>query len=116
MAVAPVHPAGLSEETKRLLAGSSLENLGQLRDRLRDEGMPESVVRDLIEQRLWNARRERLEAADPAKKRPWWQQFPEPLPGDDIRMGKLEQKERADYKRRIGACLLHPPRAYSRRV
>jgi len=101
LAVAPAHPVGLSEETKRLLAGSSLENLGQLRDRLRAEGMPESVVRDLIEQRLWNARRERLEAADPAKKRPWWQQFPERLPGDDIRMGRLEQQERADYKRRI---------------
>jgi len=101
MAVTPAHPAGLSEETKRLLAGSSLENLGQLRDRLREEGLPESVVRDVIEQRLWKAQRGKLDAADPAKKRPWWQQVSERIPGDDVKMGRLESQTIADYKRRM---------------
>ena len=100
-ATAPVHSAGLSEETKRLLAGDGLENLDRLRDRLRAEGLPESIVRDVIEQRLWKAQRAKLDAADPGKKRPWWQQVSERLPGDDVRMGRLEQQERAEYKRRI---------------
>lgn len=65
---------GLSEETKRLLA--------VLRDRLRAEGLRESIVRDVVSGRLWTERQAKLDAADPIKKRPWWQQTREQLPGD----------------------------------
>lgn len=83
---------GISDETKRLLAEESAERLDELRDRLRAEGLPESVVRSVVEQRLWQARQLRLDAADPNKKRPWWQRMSGHLPGDDVRMARLEEK------------------------
>jgi hypothetical protein len=85
---------GLSDETKRLLTQENVEHLDQLRDRLRAEGLPESIVRSVVEQRLWQARQIRLDAADPSKKRPWWQQISGHLPGDDVRMARLEEKLR----------------------
>jgi hypothetical protein len=85
---------GLSDETKRLLTQENVEHLDQLRDLLRAEGLPESIVRSVVEQRLWQARQIRLDAADPGKKRPWWQQISGHLPGDDVRMARLEEKLR----------------------
>lgn len=85
---------GLSDETKRLLAQESIEHLDQLRDRLRAEGLPESIVRSVVEERLWQARQLQLDAADPNKKRPWWQRMSGHLPGDDVRMARLEEKLR----------------------
>lgn len=85
---------GISDETKRLLADDGVSRLDELRDRLRAEGLPESIVRSVVEQRLWQARQAQLDAADPRKKRPWWQQTVNHLPGDDVRMARLEEKLR----------------------
>jgi hypothetical protein len=85
---------GLSDETKRLLTQENVEHLDQLRDRLRAEGLPESVVRSVVEERLWQACQLRLDAADPNKKRPWWQRMSGHLPGDDVRMARLQEKLR----------------------
>ena len=93
--------AGLSEETKRLLAETGTEDLAVLRDRLRAEGLPESIVRDVVSGRLWAERQAKLDAADPIKKRPWWQQTREQLPGDDVRMSRLGERLRFECLSRI---------------
>lgn len=100
-AVAPVMSTGLSAETRRLLAQAGVDNLELLRDRLRAEAVPELVVQNLLEQRLWRDRQAKLDAADPVRKRPWWQQVRDPLPGDDVRMGRLEQQLRFDLQARM---------------
>lgn len=83
---------GLSEETRQLLTETGIGNLEALRDRLRAEGLPEALVRNVVEQRLWDDRNAKMAGADPMKKRPWWQQTRESLPGDDVRLAKLEHR------------------------
>lgn len=92
---------GLSAETRQLLVKTGIENLELLRDRLRAEGLPESIVRDVVSHRLWAARQAKIDAADPIKKRPWWQQTSEQLPGDDVRVTRLAESSRIEVLARI---------------
>ena len=98
---APTLVTGLSLQTRQLLTETDTDNLEHLRDHLRAEGLPESVVFTIVDDRLWSAYRAKRDAADPAKKRPWWQQTQLPLPGDDILIGRIDEQFQADYKSRI---------------
>lgn len=92
---------GLSEETQRLLGDARDEDLERLRDRLLAEGLPAELGRDIIKNRLWTEMNATIDATDPAKRRPWWQQTQERLPGEDIVMGRFEERLRNDYTVRV---------------
>jgi hypothetical protein len=97
----PTRGGGISEVTGAMLVAPGDADLETLRDRLRAEGLPEAIVRDLIEQKIRRAHRAELAAADPAGRRPWWQQFPERLPGDDVKLGRLERRQQLAFKQRV---------------
>lgn len=89
---------GLSAGTRHLLDQPGNENLDGLRDRLLAEGLPARVVRQIIEARLWAAHQARVEAADPIKKRPWWQQTETQLPGDDLKLERIREISFGEFR------------------
>lgn len=89
---------GISSGTKQLLSEAGTEHLENLRDRLLAEGIPAATVEQIIEARLWSAHQARVEAADPIKKRPWWQQTETQLPGDDIKLERVREISREKFR------------------
>lgn len=89
---------GVSSGIRQLLEAGGDGNWEHLRDGLLAEGLPAATVEQIIEARLWAAHQARVEAADPIKKRPWWQQTETQLPGDDLRMERLREASRAEFR------------------
>lgn len=91
--------AGLSPETRGLLERNEIHRLGELKEGLLADGVPADDVYALIASRIDRVQQRMITEADPRATRPWWQRTTDRLPGEDVKLGRLELRLWSERRR-----------------